>query len=220
MKTRRYIVRLGVAVALLAALAVGGTMVLAAEEPAKSVATEAPAAVPPAPAQTAAAAPAPPKPDPSGAATGGIGDIPAKVAGKPTLEEVADTVGHNKIAINMMWTLVAGFLVMFMQAGFALAETGLTRAKNAAHTMMMNMMVFCIGAVGYWLVGFAFQFGGINAAYPAVTNAWATAGDWAIVEIMLGTMPIFFSTAARSSRVLVLAFRSTGLIRAIVGFLS
>ena len=72
MKTRRYIVRLGVAVALLAALAVGGTMVLAAEEPAKSVATEAPAVVPPAPAQTAAAALAPPKPDPSGAATGWV----------------------------------------------------------------------------------------------------------------------------------------------------
>ena len=53
MKSRRYILRLGVAVALLASLALGGTMVLAAEEPAKSVATEAPAAAPPAPAQTA-----------------------------------------------------------------------------------------------------------------------------------------------------------------------
>ncbi len=135
-------------------------MVLAAEEPAKSVSTEAPVAAPPAPAQTAAAAPAPPKPDPSGAVTGGIGDITAKVAGKPTLEEVADTVGHNKIAINMMWTLMAGFLVMFMQAGFALAETGLTRAKNAAHTMMMNMMVYGIGMTGYWIMGYAPPDGG------------------------------------------------------------
>ena len=46
-----------------------------------------------------------------------------------------DTVGHNKIAINFVWTLLAGFLVMFMQAGFAMVETGFTRAKNAAHTM-------------------------------------------------------------------------------------
>jgi ammonium transporter, Amt family len=163
MKSRRYIMGLGVAVALLASLALGGTMVLAAEEPAKSVSTETPAAVPPTPTQTAAAAPAPPKPDPSGAATGGIGDITAKVAGKPTLEEVADTVGHNKIAINMMWTLVAGFLVMFMQAGFALAETGLTRAKNAAHTMMMNFMVYGLGMTGYWIMGYALQMGGVGA---------------------------------------------------------
>ncbi|MCX5735023.1 MAG: ammonium transporter [candidate division NC10 bacterium] len=163
MKSRRNILRLGAAVALLASLALGGTMVLAAEEPAKSVSAEPPAAAAPAPAQTAAAAPAPPKPDPSGAATGGIGDITAKVPGKPTLEEVADAVGHNKISINMMWTLVAGFLVMFMQAGFALAETGLTRAKNAAHTMMMNMMVYALGMTGYWIMGYALQMGGVGA---------------------------------------------------------
>ena len=42
-----------------------------------------------------------------------------------------DTVGHNKIAINFVWTLLAGFLVMFMQAGFAMVETGFCRAKNA-----------------------------------------------------------------------------------------
>ena len=52
-----------------------------------------------------------------------------------------------------------------MQAGFALVETGFT-GKNVTHTMMMNMMVFCIGALGYWLTGFAFQFGGVNAPLP------------------------------------------------------
>jgi Amt family ammonium transporter len=67
-----------------------------------------------------------------------------------------------------MWTFITGFLVFFMQAGFALVETGFTRSKNVAHTMMMNMMVFCIGALGYWLVGFAFQFGGVNATFPAI----------------------------------------------------
>jgi len=137
--------------------------VLAAEEPAKNPAPAAPGVLaPPAPAQATAAAPAPPKPDPGGSATGGIGDIPAKVAGKPTLEEIAETVGHNKIAINMMWTLVAGFLVMFMQAGFALAETGLTRAKSAAHTMMMNFMVYGLGMTGYWIMGYALQMGGVG----------------------------------------------------------
>jgi ammonium transporter, Amt family len=87
-------------------------------------------------------------------------------------------------AINIMWMLIAGFLVFFMQAGFALVETGFTRAKNVSHTMMMNMMVFCIGAIGYWLVGFGFQFGAVNFSYPAVNglDAWAhsptTLGDW------------------------------------------
>ena len=92
-------------------------------------------AQPAAPVAAAATAPAPPpKPDPGGTATGGIGDVTAKEAGKPTLAEVADFAGHNRVAINIMWTLLTGFLVMFMQAGFALAETGFTRAKNVAQT--------------------------------------------------------------------------------------
>jgi len=62
-----------------------------------------------------------------------------------------------------VWTLVAGFLVMFMQAGFALVETGFTRAKNAGHTMTMNFMVYAIGMLAYWAVGFALQAGGIGA---------------------------------------------------------
>src|SRR3989475_7382769 len=66
----------------------------------------------------------------------------------------------NTVAINFVWTLVAGFLVMFMQAGFALVETGFTRAKNAAHTMTMNFMVYGIAMLAYWAVGFALQAGG------------------------------------------------------------
>jgi Amt family ammonium transporter len=62
----------------------------------------------------------------------------------------------------MVWTLLAGFLVMFMQAGFALAETGFTRAKNVAHTMMMNFMVYAIGMTGYWICGFALHMGGLG----------------------------------------------------------
>jgi Amt family ammonium transporter len=78
------------------------------------------------------------------------------------MEELADFVGHNRVAVNMMWTLVAGFLVMFMQAGFALAETGFTRAKNVGHTMMMNFMVYAIGMTGYWIMGFALHMGGLG----------------------------------------------------------
>ncbi len=101
--------------------------------------------------------------DPTGASLGGVGDITAKTAGQPTLEEVAVTVGHNKISINFVWTLVTGFLVMFMQAGFAMVETGFTRAKNVAHTMAMNFMVYPLGMLGFWICGFAFMFGGLGA---------------------------------------------------------
>ena len=79
--------------------------------------------------------------DPTGAKTGTAMDVPAANPGSPTISEIADAIGHNKIAINIMWTLITGFLVMFMQAGFAMVETGFTQAKNVAHTMGMNFMV-------------------------------------------------------------------------------
>jgi len=119
---------------------------------------------PPALAQAPAPAPAAaPANDPSGAATGTAKDVTVKDANSPQLAEVMETVGHNKIAINMMWTLIAGFLVMFMQAGFAMVETGFTRAKNVAHTMSMNFMVYALGMLGFWICGFAIQMGGVGA---------------------------------------------------------
>ena len=57
--------------------------------------------------------------------------------------------------------LITGFLVLFMQVGFAFLVTGLTRAKNAGHMMMMNMASFAVALLAYYAVGFAFQFGGI-----------------------------------------------------------
>lgn len=102
-------------------------------------------------------------PDPSGLTTGTVSDVTAANPGHPTTDEVAAQAGHNKVAINMVWLLVAGFLVMFMQAGFAMVETGLTRAKNAAHTMSMNMMVYALGMIGFFISGFAIMFGGVGS---------------------------------------------------------
>ena len=104
----------------------------------------------------------PPKGDPSGTQTGTIKDVPSKVAGKPTLEEMGDAIGHNRVAINMTWTLNTGYLVMFMAAGFALVAAGFTRAKNAAHSVSMVFMVYAAGTLGYWMTGFALQFGGLG----------------------------------------------------------
>ncbi|MGH9512962.1 MAG: ammonium transporter [Terriglobales bacterium] len=101
------------------------------------------------------------KGDPGGTLTGTINDVPpadSKVG--VTVPDVANMGGQNKIAINFVWTLVTGFLVMFMQAGFALVEAGLCRVKNANHTYMMNFMVYGCGLLAYWLIGFAIQMGG------------------------------------------------------------
>jgi Amt family ammonium transporter len=88
----------------------------------------------------------------------------------PTLQEVAKQsaataqgLGQLTISANLVWTLVCGFMVMFMQAGFALVETGLTRSKNVAHTMAMNFLVYAIGIIGFWVLGFGLQMGGVGA---------------------------------------------------------
>jgi Amt family ammonium transporter len=99
--------------------------------------------------------------DPGGSVTGTINDVPVTDAKAGlTLGDVANQVGQNKIGINFTWTLIAGFLVMFMQAGFAMVESGLCRVKNANHTYMMNFMVYACGLFAYWIIGFAIQMGG------------------------------------------------------------
>ena len=99
--------------------------------------------------------------DPGGALTGTVNDIVVADSKKGlTLPDLVNMVGQNRIAINFVWTLVTGYLVMFMQAGFAAVETGLCRAKNANHTMMMNFMVYGFGLFAYWVMGFAIQQGG------------------------------------------------------------
>ena len=60
------------------------------------------------------------------------------------------TAATNTVAIDTVWTLVAAFLVFFMQAGFAMVETGFTRAKNSANILTKNLMDFCIGSIAFW----------------------------------------------------------------------
>lgn len=101
------------------------------------------------------------KGDPGGTITGTINDVPVADAKTGlTLGDVANQIGQNKIAVNFVWTLITGFLVMFMQAGFAMVEAGLCRVKNANHTYMMNFFVYGCGLFAYWIIGFAIQMGG------------------------------------------------------------
>lgn len=70
-----------------------------------------------------------------------------------------DTAASNAVAINTIWTLLAAFLVFFMQAGFALVETGFTRAKNAGNIIMKNLMDFSLGSLAYAGLGYGIMFG-------------------------------------------------------------
>ena len=68
-------------------------------------------------------------------------------------------------ALDMVWITIAASLVFFMQAGFAMVEIGLTRAKNAGNIIMKNLMDFSVGALAYWAVGWAFMYGSSIAGF-------------------------------------------------------
>ena len=72
-------------------------------------------------------------------------------------EEVVEVLTQNNA--NILWTLIAGILVMFMQAGFACVEAGFTRAKSAGNIIMKNFLDFGAGQITFFLFGFALMFG-------------------------------------------------------------
>ena len=88
-------------------------------------------------------------------------------------------------SLNIAWVLVGGFLVMFMQVGFALVETGFTRAKHAVNTMGMNLVIYPVGVLGFWLVGYALMLGGVRE-WPSLGSTIAGAH-----EVKLGAFGIF-----------------------------
>jgi Amt family ammonium transporter len=129
----------------------------------------------------------------------------APAAPDSLLQATADASAANTVAINFVWTLVAGFLVMFMQAGFAMVETGFTRAKNAAHTITMNFMVYAVAMMAYWAVGFALHAGGVGAlgtlgGYDKLANEFAVTiggNSWGL----FGTTGFFLTGVAYTAPV-------------------
>ena len=81
-----------------------------------------------------------------------------------------EKVSDAKYMADTLWVLVAAFLVFFMQAGFAMVESGFTRAKNAVNILMKNLMDFSMGSIAYWAIGFAIMFGAGNAFMG--TSGW------------------------------------------------
>ena len=93
-------------------------------------------------------------------------DYQAQLTKEPLAGKLADHVGHLRVATNFSWTLLTGYLVLFMQAGFALLTCGLVRKKNAGHLMMLNFAAYVFAFLAYYACGYAFQFGAVavNAA--------------------------------------------------------
>jgi len=143
------------------------------------------------------------QPDATGAATGGISDVTVAAAGQKaalpagmTLEDVAQDLGHLKVGTNMFFVIMGVALIFFMQAGFMLVETGFCRAKNAAHVSMTNFVIFAVGALAYWAVGFAFQFGSMGAIGALGGNAVLTGAPLKLFGgAVLGTKGFFLGNS-------------------------
>lgn len=106
---------------------------------------------------------------------------------------------HLRISIDTVWTMIAAFLVFFMQAGFAMVESGFTRAKNACNIMMKNLMDFSIGSIVYWVLGFGLMFGtslfglfGKDSFFLA--DGVPGSNDWAFAFFIFQT--VFAATSA------------------------
>lgn len=115
-------------------------------------------------------------------------------------EEAAPTAESVQNNLNIVWTLIGGILVFTMQAGFALVETGFTRAKNAANIMMKNLMDFAVGAIAFYILGAALMFGVSKACGwfgwggLGMPSVFASEGTWDWTFFFFQTM--FAATAA------------------------
>jgi Amt family ammonium transporter len=107
---------------------------------------------------------------------------PALAADAPTVDSLQKQVNDNGIAVNLLWTVIGAVLVIFMQAGFALVETGFCRAKHAAHVVSTNFGIFGLGFVGYFLIGYPLMFGGYTNSLLGYTiptgKALIGSGNW------------------------------------------
>jgi Amt family ammonium transporter len=121
-------------------------------------------------------------------------------------EEATPTVAGNAEAIvavqknaDFLWTLIAAFMVFFMQAGFAMVEAGFTRSKNAVNIIMKNLMDMSMGAVAYWAIGFAIMFGVSKTGWFGTTGFFlsdyaADKDPWTLAFWMFQV--VFAATAA------------------------
>ncbi|MBI2850207.1 MAG: ammonium transporter [Chloroflexi bacterium] len=130
--------------------------------------------------------------------------------GLPAIARAADPTGTDTFnanpnsAVNMAWTLITGFLVWFMQLGFAFLGAGLIRSKNQTNYWTKSFMDFCIASLGFWAFGFALMFGG-SKLFPGLDdgNAWIgfsgfflSGGAYDVSTIMMWFFQMVFAATA------------------------
>jgi Amt family ammonium transporter len=141
-----------------------------------------------------------------------LGGLPARAQDEaapeqtPTVEETTQTEADTtpqayevlQQNLNVVWTCVAAFMVFFMQAGFAMVESGFTQAKNAVNILMKNLMDFSIGTISFFLIGFGLMFGATNGLFGvsdfALWNTETISGSWDYTFLIFQT--VFAATAA------------------------
>ncbi|TKB25266.1 ammonium transporter [Desulfopila sp. IMCC35006] len=100
----------------------------------------------------------------------------------PTVTSNAAAIAGVQSHLDYVWTLVAAALVFFMQAGFAMVESGFTRAKSAVNIMMKNLMDFAVGSLAFWAIGFGIMFG-------ATTTGWFGTSGFFLSDFQPGGDP-------------------------------
>jgi Amt family ammonium transporter len=150
------------------------------------------------PAATAPAEPAAPPAEPAAPAAEPAADTPATEEAADSTEPAAtlpaidySTPAGIKVGIDTMWVLITGFLVFFMNLGFACVESGFCRAKNAVNILSKNFIVFSVTTLGFWLIGWGIMFGNSDSPWfgkeglwmvsnfsPAADNSPATGADY------------------------------------------
>lgn len=122
----------------------------------------------------------------------------AKEKAPLTLEGVNEAVAQVQANADWLWTLIAAFLVFFMQLGFAMVESGFTRSKNALNIIMKNLLDFAAGSIGYWAVGFAIMFGATKTGFFGTEgfflSNWDMKDNWTLAFWMFQV--VFCATAA------------------------
>ena len=114
----------------------------------------------------------------------------------PVFASAEEKLSLEKTAksVDFVWVLIAAFLVFMMQAGFAMVETGFTRAKNASNIMMKNLLDFCVGALAFWAIGFGIMFGAGNLFFGKTNFFLGGTDTWQYAFWMFQV--VFAATAA------------------------
>jgi Amt family ammonium transporter len=107
----------------------------------------------------------------------------------------SETLELHSLAFDMIWLILSAALVFFMQAGFAMVESGLTRAKNAGNILMKNLMDFSVGAVAYWAIGWAFMYGTSAGGFIGTSQFFLSGADSSVFRDWMFQV-VFAATAA------------------------